>query len=476
MASDESGSPFDVYNMTMEQCMLTRTIVECNRCFEIEDIPSWLLYIHAVVLIAVVAVTMVGNGLVVTLLFKFKKLRHRTAMFSVSVISANTVLVFVYHVPVVVSAVSKKWQFGFVGCQVVGYLSFGFILTRWLTLAGLSIDRFCVVRFPFSYPRCNKHVLVMLFIISWVLPVLLTAATLIGGSNVKFRANLPSCLLYAPPNQRVYFGVVFTTTFILGGVMPLLLYIWLLHKARKMRNSLYRIERPQDRSTSRGGNEKAVFVTFSLIFTAFCLTGLLMYFFRVIRSLSYSSWCNVPIIVHFAVVDLFLSSTAVDPLLIMRDRDFRKRLRHLLCCHNDCGRYYVNRSDICPELPPERDFDAIRTVMIKALNLASSVTSGCSSERPATRSYRRPRSASAPAVYLSQALGELYKPQLPDMVEESEGVGDRKRESCVGELAVDLSSWVKIQREAVRAENFDQESDCNDEKVEQVEVNVVLEN
>jgi len=460
--------------------------MECNRCFEIEDIPSWMLYIHALVLGAIITVTLVGNGLVVTLLLKFKKLRHRTAMLSFSVILANTMLVFVYHMPAMVSAVSKKWQFGYIGCQVVGYLSFAFVLTRWLTLAGLSIDRFCVVQFPFSYPRFNKYIMAALFLISWVLPIFLTAATLIGGSSVKFRDNVPICLLYAPPNQMLYFAIVFNSTFLLGGVMPLVLYIWLLHKARKMRNSLYRVEGPHNGSSkSRAVNDKTIFVTFGLIFTAFCLTGLLLHIFRAVRVLDYSSWCKIPISVHLAVTELFLSSTVVDPLLIMRDRDFRKRLRHLLCCHNNCGKYYANRSNICPELPPERDFDAIKTVMIKALNLASSVTpfqyaSGCSSERPATRCHRRPRSSSAPAAYLSHALGALYKPQLSNMVEESEGTGDKKNESCaVGEAAapnVDLSTWVKLQREAVRVEDFDPELNCKEVKVKHVEVDVILEN
>ncbi len=95
------------------------------------------------------------------------------------------------------------------------------------------------------------------------------------------------------------------------------------------------------------------------------------------RSLSPSLWCKIPHIVHFIAVQLFLSSTALDPFLVMRDRNIRKRLKHLFCCHNNCSKYYSYRSNANPEMAHSRDFDAIRNVVAKALNLVTA-------EHPAT--------------------------------------------------------------------------------------------
>ncbi len=446
-----SGSG-DRDNGTTGECQELNSVVECDRCFMTTDTPTWMLHTHALVLVAIITVTLVGNVLIAVLLLKFKKLRHKTAMLSLNVILANTMVIFTYHFPAVVSSLSKQWQFDFIGCQITGYLSFDIILTRWLTLAVLAIDRFCVVRFPFSYQRFRKFSTNILLLISWVLPIVFTACTLFGDANIKFRDNIPTCLLYAPPNQTIYFAVVFSTSFLLGGVMPIVLYVWLLNKARKIRRSVLRVEssvNPNPNSAS----ERTLFVSFGFIFTAFCLTGILMYLFRVIRSLSFSTWCSIPIFVHFAVVDFFLSSTAVDPFLILRDRDFRKRLRHFLCCHNNCGKYYSNRSNIHPEIPPERDFDAVRTVMVKALNLVSVTSiresSPFRSEGSSVPHHHRPRSSSAPAAYLSHALGPLYIPQLSNMLEESERESITREGDC---QQIGLSSWLHVQREAARRE------------------------
>ncbi len=118
-------------------------------------------------------------------------------------------------------------------------------------------------------------------------------------------------------------------------------------------------------------NERRAIITFALIFISSCLTTVPLILFQVMRSLSPSLWCKIPHLIHFMVIQLYLSSTALDPFLVMRDRDIRKRLKHLFCCHNNCGKYYSYWSNIHPEMAHSRDFDAIRSVAAKALNLVS---------------------------------------------------------------------------------------------------------
>ena len=375
------------YNQTFEECLeenFGRTIIECNRCYNLQETPFWQLYGHVIITGLIIIISLIGNILYFVLLLKFKKLRNRAAIISVSVILANTGLVLSFHIQVMLSTVFKGWVFEFLGCQIFGFFSTQFILTRWLSMGVLALDRFCAAKYPFSYPKHCKVVSVILLSSSWIIPILLSAVTLQGYASVVFRHNMPSCLFYAPTVDRgmLYFSFVFTACFLLGGTLPVVLYSWLFYKAMKFRNSTVcvgtitvnnstqSILRPQDMQ-DRASSERKAIVTFALIFIAFCLTGAPIYVFQMMRWISIDIWCMIPHLVHFRTIELFLSATAIDPFLVMRDRDVRKRLKHLLCCYN-CGKYYSNRSDICPDLPPERNFDAIRSVASRTLALCGS--------------------------------------------------------------------------------------------------------
>ena len=432
-------------NQTLEDCLeenFGETIIDCSRCFNLQERPQWQLYIHALVMTAIILATVIGNGLVILLIIKYKVLRHRTALVSLSIILANTILVLSYHIPVLISTLSMGWLFAFVGCQVFGFLSTDFIITRWLIMGVLALDRFCAVRFPFSYQRHNKWVMTILLCASWIIPTLLCIVTVDGYSAVTFRPNVPTCLLYAPTVGRgkLYFSIVLTFSFLVGGILPTVMYVWLFHKARKLRKSMLNVGKINNSKESiisvqdmqsNSSNERRAAFTFALIFVAFCLTTLPIILFQMIRSLSLALWCEIPHMVHFTVVQLFLSSTALDPFLVMRDRDFRKRLKHLLCCHNNCGKYYTNRSNIHPEIPPNRDFDAVRSMATRALNLVSlpSLRDANNNSNPnSLLPPPRPRSGSAPAVYFGRMLRPSSALKLPDTIEEM----DREEEEMPG--------------------------------------------
>ena len=433
-------------NQTLDDCLeenFGKTTLDCSRCFRLQDRPLWQLYIHSFIIATIMLVTVIGNGLIVVLVVKYKQLRHRAVIFSLSVILANTVLVLTYHLPVVISTVSKGWLFAFKGCQVFGFLSTDFIITRWLTMGVLALDRYSIVRFPFSYKRYNKLVSVVLLSAAWVIPALLSIVTVDGYSAVVFRPNVPTCLLYAPSVGKglLFFSLVLTFSFLAGGILPTIMYVWLFLKARRLRKSMLNVGKINNSKenivsiqdmNSNSNSEKRAVLTFSLIFVAFCMTGLPICLFQVLRSLSLSMWCRIPHIVHFMVVQLFLSSTALDPFLVLRDRDFRKRLKHLLCCHNNCGKYYHERSNIHPEIPPERDLDAIRSMAVRALNLFSGPLQNERGSRNVPPNLDklshpyRPRTGSAPPACYGGLQRPSHRPRLPITIDEGEGKEERK--------------------------------------------------
>ena len=83
----------------------------------------------------------------------------------------------------------------------------------------------------------------------------------------------------------------------------------------------------------RDKRERRALVTFALIFITFFVTSAPLFFFQILRSLFTDAWCKIPISVHFIVIQVFLCSTLLDPILVMRDRDFRKCLKLFFSCH-----------------------------------------------------------------------------------------------------------------------------------------------
>ncbi len=417
-----------VDNLTLEECLeenFGKTIFDCSRCFTLKNRPPWQLYVHAIIIAIIIVLTIVGNGIILLLVLKYKKLRQRTTLVSLNIVFANSILVLSYHLPTLISTVSSSWSFGFRGCQAFGFLSTDFVITRWFTMAVLAFDRFCAVKFPFSYLRHNKKIITLLLSASWIIPIILSITTVAGYVGVAFRPNVPTCLLYAPAvgKGRLFISIVLSFSFIVGGILPIFMYIWMFHKARKLRKSMFNVGKinnskesiinDHDMSMNSARERRAMF-TFALIFISFCLTGLPGYLFQVVRSVSFASWCKIPHMIHFMVIQLYLSSTALDPFLVMRDRDIRKRLKHLFCCHNNCGKYYSYRSNIHPEMAHSRDFDAIRSVAAKALNLVSpmSLREACDTSQQSIQPLahtHRPRSGSAPAIYFS---GKVSRPPV----------------------------------------------------------------
>ena len=341
-----------------------KTIIDCSNCSSLENTPKWILVVHSIANVAQILASFIFCALVLVLVLKYKTLQRRAVIVSLSLIAADVLLVCSYHLPAFASTVIVEWPFEFIGCEVFGFLSTAFILTRWYMMSVLSADRFFTVRYPFSYDKYSKVILTILTLIAWIIPVLISITCLNILSSVTFRQNVPTCLFYAPTPDKglVFFSVMTSVSFSIGCILPTALYVWLYHKARKLRPSATKLGQmtvqiaagtviqvplgPLDRDK----NERRALITFMLIFITFFLTSAPLFFLQILRSISIDVWCEIPIYVHFILVQLFLSSTMLDPILIMRDRDFRKCLKRLSSCYGgtesdyDTAQYYASET------------------------------------------------------------------------------------------------------------------------------------
>lgn len=348
-----------------------KTILDCSNCSSLEDVPMWTLVLHSIANVTQILASFICCALVFILVMKYKKLQCRAVIVSLSLISADILLVCSYHMPALTSTVIVAWPFEFIGCEIFGFLSTTFILTRWYMMSVLSADRFFTVCYPFSYEKYSKVILTLLTLAAWIVPVFISMTCLNILSSVAFRHNVPTCLFYAPTPEKglLFFSVMTSISFLVGCILPTVLYVWLYHKARKLRPSATRLGRMAVQiaagtviqvrlgSLEKDRHERRALVTFVLIFITFFLTSAPIFFLQLLRGISIDLWCKVPIFVHFMFVQLFLSSTLLDPILIMRDRDFRICLQHLFSCHSDLesdhdtaqiyasDTYYSRRSD-----------------------------------------------------------------------------------------------------------------------------------
>lgn len=317
-------------------------------CYDLTQVPRPVLAIYALFISVIIAATLIGNGIILLLVAKYKVLRTRSVVANLSLIFADVLWCLSYHTPALVSASSTSWAFGDIGCSAFGLLSFEFILTRWLVLAVMCADRFCTVRFPFSYTKYSKCILAALTITAWALPFLVAVFPAVSKiSEGEFRPNVPTCL-YSCSSQfcRFYYGILVTLSFVVGALIPTILYIWLYKRARSLRPTqvvlgqlaLQTAAGPiidQCNTISYNYPEKWSrdihgYITFILIIVTFMVTAGPAYISQIFRSSDYEDWCKIPIFVHFLIQLIFFSSTALDPLVIMRNRDFRQCFKHMI--------------------------------------------------------------------------------------------------------------------------------------------------
>ena len=373
-----------------------KTIIDCSNCFNLTETPTWILVLHSIGNVAQILASVVFCILVFVLVVRYKKLQRRAVIVSLSLITADIFLVCSYHLPAFTSTVVLAWPFEFIGCEIFGFLSTTFILTRWYMMSVLSADRFFTVRYPFSYEKYSKVILTILTLIAWIIPVLISMTCLNILSSVAFRHNVPTCLFYAPTLNRglIFFSIMTSLSFLVGCILPTALYVWLYHKARKLRPSATKLGQMSVQvaagtviqvplgSFNKDKHERRALVTFVLIFITFFLTSAPLFLLQTLRSLSIDVWCKIPISVHFLLVQLFLSSTLLDPILIMRDRDFRKCLKLLFSCYKCLELDYDTA-----QLNPSENFQSRRSDSVDIISYRGRRGSFCPSTGSASRMH-----------------------------------------------------------------------------------------
>ncbi len=277
--------------------------------------------------------SLILTGLVIFLIIKFKHLQQTTFFLTLKVAIIDFLFVLIYFPTAVVSTIDGQWSIGLQTCNISsGAFTFIFQLRNWLMFVFVC-DRFCTVFMPFRYNRHRRKVILTLSVI--VIALALLAAVLptifgcFGLTRVVWACISPidkTC----PNYEFCQLDIIIFTTLgqIVGSYIPLVMYIALLIKAKKIRNQIIPSGTQED-TEQRKRDRKANITFFTLFLSLFgvSIPPLLAY---ILINLIFTPLGVQPpealLLVLSLLQQLYALLPVVDSIAIMRNPEMRKGL------------------------------------------------------------------------------------------------------------------------------------------------------
>ena len=332
-----------------------------------DEVELWLRVVHGVVMSLFLVCSFTGNLIVVLLVATHKKLRYGAIVVCLGVVVADLLVGLTWTLQSLAGTIAGEWPFGQVACTVMGILWVWVLYARWLEIAVVSLDRFFTITFIFSYSKFNKPLMIILTILAWVLPALLRVVPgILTFGEYKFTLIFTTCsinCLDIPDCGSFYVGL-YTSFLVIGGILPTILYTIMYCIGRRKRAVMnYRLGTIQvsDSSVTQNGHEptssmetsedtsngtqnrtpvrrnrtdtlqdrdRRALVTIAILFVSLLVTQIplvvLTWFAQ--RPEIYQ---KIPLHVHFVVTYIFLISTILDPIVIMKNKDFKDAIAHV---------------------------------------------------------------------------------------------------------------------------------------------------
>ncbi|XP_019864482.1 PREDICTED: green-sensitive opsin P521-like [Amphimedon queenslandica] len=319
-------------------------------------VSNVVIAFHATFISLVIVTGLLANSTVLVLVAKDKRLRHRSIVVGLNIVFVDILLTIFYHGVILTNCLSKGWSYNEqpepdLICRAYGVLTTVLLNIRWFGIAVLTTDRFLTVKFPFRYEKYSRRFLIVASLLTWTIPPGLASLLSLSLVSYSFRANIPTCLpscinaTYRMACALINTGIVMIM-FIIGCIIPSGMYIWMYRKARKMRTKYTLGELALNVTTSvavknirkaqntRSQYDRQAMVTVFLIFLSILFTSSPSFLFLIVRQISICIFFKIPVVIHFIVTDIFIVSTALDPLVLMKNHDFRTVIYELF--HKKC--------------------------------------------------------------------------------------------------------------------------------------------
>ncbi|CAP27471.2 Protein CBR-SER-2 [Caenorhabditis briggsae] len=202
-------------------------------------IPTVELVLGTITYLVIIAMTVVGNTLVVVAVFSYRPLKKVQNYFS-------SLAIFVMPLHVVTFLAGGKWLLGVTVCQFFTTADILLCTSSILNLCAIAIDRYWAIHNPINYAqkRTTKFVCMVIAIV-WVLSMLISVPPIIGWNNWQENMMEDSCGL---STEKAF--VVFSAagSFFLPLLVMVVVYVKIFISARQRirtnrgRSALMRIQ------------------------------------------------------------------------------------------------------------------------------------------------------------------------------------------------------------------------------------------
>ena len=283
------------------------------------------------------------NLFVTVLILRHKKLQNIPFFLALQVCAGDMINAAIVFPTSAANAIADRYVFtGF--CTTIGFAVFYLRIVRIYLMLVLVLDRFCNVIMPFWYQRNKVKVIVPLSLTAWIWGFVISIIPVRGILDCyAFQRNTWACVPSTGCLYRNACSIYNTTSITLSNafnVVGIVLYTVLFCKAKKLQKKVDiapSVDGSGEEDTAalaqKLKRERRANTTFFILFLALVGINILPFtFFVVGRSVIVSLRIVPPpayVVVGVISRSLFPLLTIMDPIVIMRNEDFKEVVRKL---------------------------------------------------------------------------------------------------------------------------------------------------
>ncbi|XP_047425055.1 tachykinin receptor 1b [Mugil cephalus] len=293
--------------------------------------PVWQITLWAVAYCSMVAVSVVGNLVVIWIILAHKRMRTVTNYFLVNLAFAeaamsafNTVINFAY-------AVHNEWYFGLIYCRFHNFFPIAAIFASIYSMTAIALDRYMAIIHPLQQRLSSTETRVVVVVI-WMLALLLAFPQYYYSSTIMLPGRTV-CFIDWPENTGDFQKIYYVCVTLLLYFLPLCIMGWAY---MTVGITLWASEIPGDSSerykeqlTAKRKVVKMMIVvvcTFAVCWLPYHVYFLLHQFFPDLFEQRYIQQ------VYLAVMWLAMSSTMYNPIIYYcLNSRFRVGFQQVLC-------------------------------------------------------------------------------------------------------------------------------------------------
>ena len=273
------------------------------------------------------------TGLIIFLIIKFKHLQQTTFFLALQLAILDFSYVVTFTPAAITATIGGQWITGIHTCIISGgEFVFIYQLRNWLMFVFIC-DRFCTIFFYFEYNQRRRKVILILCLTALALSAISAVLPAILGC-IEFNRVLWLCTspVYDICHQHE-FCQLYTVTIVVigqlaGSYIPMVMYLAVFIKAKRIRNQFIRSGAPENRKRDRKAN-----ITFFTLFLALIGVNIPPLFAYFVITFVFAPLGVQPpealLLVLSLLQQLYALLPIMDSIAIIRNAEMKKALKIL---------------------------------------------------------------------------------------------------------------------------------------------------